>query len=258
MVGAILGTKMSPRQARAVKEDHRKSGWATTEAMRGMGTRGGGLDGGADAPTSMFTPEKVELAIVLGAEASKRSKGILRKPRGNLKEENPGFDTEGISELTDDGVGCTRTRSVNPQKPGVKVGANVTKVFLQQQARAAELLAEQERATKRVQAAVNQAERLQMELTRRLAQLDAESDNIGIRVRGSDDDTIEPDIPGAGMYAEEVAKMIRVAMQGGFPDLAPPRGAPPPLTMASPPIESPAEDEIYYAVHQARVLGDEG
>jgi hypothetical protein len=39
-VGAVLGAKMSPRQASAVKEDRRKSSWATAEAMRGMGTRG--------------------------------------------------------------------------------------------------------------------------------------------------------------------------------------------------------------------------
>jgi hypothetical protein len=54
------------------------------------------------------------------------------------------------------------------------------------------------------------------------------------------------------MSAEEVTKMIREAMKNGFPDLAPPRGAPPSCTMLSPPpIESPAEDEIYYAVNQA-------
>jgi hypothetical protein len=220
MVGAILGAKMSPHKASAVKEDHRKSSWATTDAIHGMGTRGGVLAGEGDAWTSMFTSEKIELAIALGDEAPKRSEVILRKPqpRGNLNEENPGFDTEGISELTDDGVGRACTRSSNPQKPGVKVGASMTKVVLQQQPRAADLLAEQERATNRIHAAANQAESLQMELTHRLTQLDVETENFGIRVRGSDDapdlvfdddeDTIDPDTPGSGISAEEVAKMI--------------------------------------------------
>jgi hypothetical protein len=78
------------------------------------------LDGGVDAPTSMFTAEKMELVSALGAESPKRSEGILRNPNGNLKEENPGLDTEEISELTGDGVGRARTRSANPQKPGSK------------------------------------------------------------------------------------------------------------------------------------------
>jgi hypothetical protein len=57
-----------------------------------------------------------------------------------------------------------------------------------------------------------------MKLTHRLAQLDAEAENAGIHARGIDDapelavddedDTIEPVIPGAGISAEEVVKML--------------------------------------------------
>jgi hypothetical protein len=45
-----------------------------------------------------------------GGEAPKRSEGILRKPRSNLKEEYPGLDTEGISELTGDVQSGSRVR----------------------------------------------------------------------------------------------------------------------------------------------------
>jgi uncharacterized cupredoxin-like copper-binding protein len=102
-------------------------------------------------------------------------------------KQQQGLNAEGISELTDDGVGRARTGIANPQKPGVKAGSKVTKVFLQHQARAADLVAEQERSTKQVKAATNQAERLQRELTRPFAQLDLEADTVGIRVRGCDD-----------------------------------------------------------------------
>jgi hypothetical protein len=146
------------------------------------------------------------LASVLKDKAPKRPGGILRKPCGNLKEEYSGLDTEGMSELTDDGVGHACMRSANPQKPGVKAGTNVTKAVLQQQAWAADLLAEQERVTKQVKAAAENVERLQQELARRSAQLDAEAENIGIRVRGGndtpdiihdeDEDSTKPDITG--------------------------------------------------------------
>jgi hypothetical protein len=54
---------------------------------------------------------------------------------------------------------------------------------LKQQARAAELLAEQEIATKQAKVTAATAERQHRELARHLAQLNLEADKIGIRVR---------------------------------------------------------------------------
>jgi hypothetical protein len=49
----------------------------------------------------------------------------------------------------------------NPKKLGLEAGSNVTSLCLKQQARAAELLAEQEIATKKVKVTVETAECLQ-------------------------------------------------------------------------------------------------
>jgi hypothetical protein len=85
-VGAILGTKMSPRQASAVKEDCRKSSWATAEAMRSMGTRPGGVDVEYDAPASLFTPRRIELGSALNADVGSRTRDRAKAEPGLVKK----------------------------------------------------------------------------------------------------------------------------------------------------------------------------
>jgi hypothetical protein len=94
---------------------------------------------------------------------------------------------------------------------------------LRQQARAAELLAEQEITTKQGNVAAEKSELMERELAHRLAQLELESESIGFGVRGGtgeelksedEDEIMEPNVTGMGMgiSPEDVTKMIQEGM----------------------------------------------
>jgi hypothetical protein len=143
----------------------------------GLDSQGIDVSHGDDDSSLGIPFGKFKLEDILGDDAPSRYGGILRNSHGSQKDDSSRDVSTIGGEFMDDGMGCAASKNLNPNKPGLEAGSNVTSLFLKQQARAAELLVEQEIATKQAKVAVATGKHLP-------APMNFEAENVAIRVRG--------------------------------------------------------------------------